>query len=133
MIAVTCSAANYLRARGVVREDCHSFYDRLVSKIAIADLAPEWIVRSQGFRRDRLIITKRVIELVVSTIGLIVSAPLTLVTAVAIKLDSPGPIFYRHERVGRNNEVFTIYKFRSMSKVQKLMAVQFGPLRMILG
>ena len=106
-----------LRARGVVMEDCHSFYERLVSKIAIADLAPEWIVRSKGFRRDRLIMfTKRVIDLVVSTIGLIVSAPLTLVTAIAIKLDSPGPIFYRQERVGRNNEVFTIYKFRSMSE-----------------
>jgi sugar transferase (PEP-CTERM system associated) len=104
-----------LRARGIAIEDCHSFYERLVSKIAIADLSPEWIVRCKGFRRDRLIIfTKRVIDIVVSTIGLLASAPICLLTALAIKLDSAGPILYRQERMGRNEEVFTIYKFRSM-------------------
>jgi sugar transferase (PEP-CTERM system associated) len=106
-----------LRARGVPIEDCHSFYERLVSKIAIADLSPEWIVRCKGFRRDRLIMfAKRVIDLFVSTTGLIISAPIVLLTAIAIKLDSPGPIFYRQQRVGRNDEPFTIYKFRSMSE-----------------
>jgi len=106
-----------LRARGVVMEDCHSFYERLVSKIAIADLSPEWIVRAKRFRRDHVIMfTKRVIDLVVSAVGLLVSAPVTLITAIAIKLDSAGPIFYRQERVGQNSEVFTIYKFRSMSE-----------------
>ena len=64
-------------------EDCHSFYERLVSKIAIADLSPEWIVRCKGFRRDRLIMfTKELIDIVVSAIGLLVSAPITLLTAV---------------------------------------------------
>jgi exopolysaccharide biosynthesis polyprenyl glycosylphosphotransferase len=87
----------------------------LVSKIAIADLSPEWIVRSKGFRRDRLItLTKRVIDIVVSAIGLLLSAPICLLTALAIKLDSRGPILYRQERLGRNEESFTIYKFRSM-------------------
>jgi len=47
---------------------------------------------------------------------LLVSAPVTLITAIAIKLDSAGPVFYRQERVGQNSEVFTIYKFRSMSE-----------------
>jgi sugar transferase (PEP-CTERM system associated) len=106
-----------LRSRGVAIEDCHSFYERLVSKIAVADLSPEWIVRSKGFRRNRLImLTKRFIDVVVSTIGLLVSAPIALITAVAIKLDSPGTILYRQERVGRNEQTFTIYKFRSMSE-----------------
>jgi sugar transferase (PEP-CTERM system associated) len=104
-----------LRARGVAMEDCHTFYERLVSKIAITDLSPDWIVRSQGFRRDRLIIiTKRAIDLVVSAIGLLVSAPIILLAALAIKLDSSGPIFYRQERVGQNDQPLTIYKFRSM-------------------
>jgi exopolysaccharide biosynthesis polyprenyl glycosylphosphotransferase len=106
-----------LRTRGVAMEDCHSFYERLVSKIAIADLSPEWIVRCKGFRRDRVImLTKRVIDLVVSAIGLLVSAPITILTAIAIKLDSPGPILYRQERTGQNDEPFIIYKFRSMSQ-----------------
>ncbi len=106
-----------LRTRGIAIEDCHSFYERLVSKIAIADLSPEWIVRCKGFRRDRLImLTKRVIDLVVSAVGLLVTAPISVLTAVAIKLDSPGPILYRQERIGQNDESFTIYKFRSMSQ-----------------
>jgi len=104
-----------LRARGVAMEDCHSFYERLVSKIAVADLSPEWIVRCKGFRRNPLIIfTKRAIDVIVSAVGLLLSAPITLLTAAAIRVDSPGPIFYRQERVGQNNEPFTIYKFRSM-------------------
>jgi sugar transferase (PEP-CTERM system associated) len=104
-----------LRSRGIAMEDCHSFYERLVSKIAIADLSPEWIVRCKGFRRDRLImLTKRVVDIAASAVGLLLSAPVTLLTAVAIKLDSPGPILYRQERVGQNDKPFTIYKFRSM-------------------
>jgi sugar transferase (PEP-CTERM system associated) len=106
-----------LRARGVAIEDCHSFYERLVSKIAVADLSPEWIVRSKGFRRNRLImLTKRFIDVMVSAIGLLVSAPITLLTVLAIKLDSPGAILYRQERMGRNEQTFTVYKFRSMSE-----------------
>src|SRR4029453_14050236 len=106
-----------LRSLGVAIEDCHSFYERLVSKIAIADLSPEWIVRCKGFRRDRLImLTKRVIDMVVSAIGLLLSAPITLLAAVAIKVDSSGPILYRQERVGQNDEPFTIYNFPSMSE-----------------
>jgi len=106
-----------LRSRGVAMEDCHSFYERLVSKIAIADLSPEWIVRCKGFRRDWLImLVKRMIDVTVSTLGLLLSAPITLLTAAAIKLDSPGPILYRQERVGQHEEPFIIYKFRSMSQ-----------------
>ena len=42
------------------------------------------------------------------------AAPLMLLTAIAIRLDSPGPIFYRQERVGENDRLFTLCKFRSM-------------------
>jgi sugar transferase (PEP-CTERM system associated) len=105
-----------VRAMGVPIEDCHSFYERLTSKIAIADLPPEWIALSKGFRRDRLILAaKRAIDVVVSFIGLVLSAPLILLTAVAIALESPGPIFYRQERVGQNERHFTLFKFRSMA------------------
>ena len=104
-----------LRAKGLPIEDCHSFYERLVSKIPIADLTPEWIVLSKGFRRDRLMmITKRILDQVVSLVGLILSAPLCLLVAAIIKLESRGPVFYRQERVGQDERTFTLYKFRSM-------------------
>jgi len=88
----------------------------LASKIAITDLPPEWIALSKGFRRDRMILAaKRVIDVLVSFLGLILSAPIGLLTAVAIRLESPGPIFYRQERVGQNEKRFILYKFRSMA------------------
>ena len=106
-----------LRMKGVPVEDCHSFYERLVSKIAIADLSPEWIVLAKGFRRDRVILlTKRVTDMMVSTLGLILSAPVALITAILVKLESPGPVLYRQQRVGQDGVHFTLYKFRSMTE-----------------
>lgn len=61
---------------------------------------------------DRL--KKRVFDLVVASAALIFLAPLMLVVAILIKLDSRGPVFFRQPRVGRNNIPFQIYKFRSM-------------------
>lgn len=105
-----------LRLRGVTVEDCHSFYERLVSKIAIADLSPEWIVLAKGFRRDRVIsFAKRLIDVCVSTLGLLLSLPVVFITVVLIKLESRGPVLYRQERVGRDGENFVLFKFRSMT------------------
>lgn len=57
---------------------------------------------------------KRLFDIVASGLGLIVLSPLFLILAVWIKLDSPGPVFYRQVRVGRHNKDFRIFKFRSM-------------------
>jgi sugar transferase (PEP-CTERM system associated) len=104
-----------LRTRGLPVEDCHSFYERLVSKIAVGGLAPEWFMRSEGFRRDWVVVfAKRFVDLVVASLGLLLTAPITLIAALAIKLDSRGPVLYRQERVGYKDKIFTIYKFRSM-------------------
>jgi sugar transferase (PEP-CTERM system associated) len=105
-----------LRLKGIPIEDCHSFYERLMSKISITDLHPGWIARSTGFRRTRwLVATKTVIDQVVSALGLILASPLALITAIAIRLESVGPILYCQERVGQDERIFTLYKFRSMS------------------
>jgi exopolysaccharide biosynthesis polyprenyl glycosylphosphotransferase len=106
-----------VRAMGVPIEYCHSFYERLASKIAITDLPPEWIALSEGFRRDRVILaTKRTIDVLVSFVGLTLGIPLAILTAIAIKVESSGPIFYRQERVGQNEARFTLLKFRSMAE-----------------
>jgi lipopolysaccharide/colanic/teichoic acid biosynthesis glycosyltransferase len=57
---------------------------------------------------------KRAFDLVSCIVGLVLLAPLFIIVAIWIKLDSSGPIFFRQERVGRNGEVFRIHKFRTM-------------------
>ena len=57
---------------------------------------------------------KRLIDIVLSLTGLILLSPIMLITAVAIKLESPGPVIFQQERLGLNGKVFKIYKFRSM-------------------
>jgi lipopolysaccharide/colanic/teichoic acid biosynthesis glycosyltransferase len=59
-------------------------------------------------------IGKRTVDLVVSSLLLIVVAPVLLLIAILIRLDSPGPALFIQKRVGRNGELFNIYKFRSM-------------------
>jgi len=57
---------------------------------------------------------KRMLDVVLATLGLLLLAPLLLLVSAAIKLDSPGPVFYRQERVGRRGQLFRIHKFRTM-------------------
>lgn len=57
---------------------------------------------------------KRLFDWLASTFGLLVLAPVLLLLAVWIKLDSPGPVFFRQERVGRGGKLFRIHKFRTM-------------------
>jgi lipopolysaccharide/colanic/teichoic acid biosynthesis glycosyltransferase len=57
---------------------------------------------------------KRLFDLVASGLGLLLLAPMLLAIALAIKLESPGPVFFRQERVGRFGKTFRIHKFRTM-------------------
>ena len=57
---------------------------------------------------------KRFFDIIISLIGIIVCSPILLIIAIAIKLESKGPIIFKQERVGKNGKVFKIYKFRSM-------------------
>jgi lipopolysaccharide/colanic/teichoic acid biosynthesis glycosyltransferase len=59
-------------------------------------------------------ITKRTLDLIIAVIGLIVIMPIWLFTALLIRIESQGKIFFRQERVGRNQETFKMYKFRTM-------------------
>ena len=104
-----------LKATGVRVVDGHELYERESGQLAIEVLKPSSLIFSDGFRRHRAVMVgKRIVDLVASTIGLMVLAPLGLVVAALILLDSPGPVFYRQVRVGLNGRPYTIWKFRSM-------------------
>jgi exopolysaccharide biosynthesis polyprenyl glycosylphosphotransferase len=68
-------------------------------------------VRRRGWRGA----AKRSFDVAVALAGLVVSLPVTLVVAALIKIDSPGPVFFRQRRIGKDGDLFTIYKFRTMS------------------
>lgn len=81
------------------------------------DGTPTYIVAKGPLNlRDRML--KRGFDLTISLLALLLLAPLFLVTALAIKLDSSGPVFFRQKRIGRQNRLFYIYKFRSMHASQ---------------
>jgi len=57
---------------------------------------------------------KRLMDIVVSLLILVITSPVTLLTSIAIKLDSKGPVLYKQKRMGMNGKIFSVYKFRSM-------------------
>ena len=60
------------------------------------------------------LIAKRITDVLFSGIGLIILSPVFVIVAIAMKLDSKGPIFFKQDRVGKDEELFSMYKFRSM-------------------
>ena len=100
---------------GVVVEDSPTFYEEMTGKIPVAGLYPSSLIFSSGFKKSKvLLLTKRFLDIAASLALLIVSFPISIVTAVAIKLDSKGPVLFSQERAGEREKVFKIYKFRSM-------------------
>ena len=86
------------RTRGIEVEDGASFSERLTGRIPVRDITPSWFIFGPGFRQPRIsLAAKRGIDVVTSVIGLILTAPLLLLTAIAIKLESPGPVFFKQE------------------------------------
>ncbi len=104
-----------LKLNGLTIQEAPKFYEQLTGKILIENLNPSHIIFTEGFNikplRKRI---KRIFDIFLSSIGLILSIPISIVTAVAIKLESPGPVLYRQERVGEKGKTFILYKFRSM-------------------
>ena len=101
---------------GVLFDHLASVYEEYTGKIALENLRPSWLVFSTGFRKTRsLMVMKRASDIVASVAGLILAAPLMLLSALLLKLESPGdPILYHQERVGLNGQPFIVHKFRSM-------------------
>jgi sugar transferase (PEP-CTERM system associated) len=105
-------------------EEGASFSERVTGRVSLSMLRPSWLIFSGRGRQARISgITRSVVHRLVALIGAILSLPIVLLTAVLIKLDSPGPVFYRQERVGQNGRLFTLLKFRSM----RVDAEEAGP------
>jgi sugar transferase, PEP-CTERM system associated/exopolysaccharide biosynthesis polyprenyl glycosylphosphotransferase len=99
----------------VAVEECAQYYERLTGKIASEMLRPSWLIFSRNSRYSNVVHhVRRVLNAGLAVVGFVLSLPLMLLTAIAVKLDSAGPIFYTQERVGKNGRTFRIIKFRSM-------------------
>lgn len=104
-----------LRLAGIGVLDFSSFWERELGRIDLDTVYPSWFIFSDGFCDQYATrAAKRAFDIVVGAAVLIATAPLLAVTAIAIKLDSPGPVFYRQERVGLHGRPFMLLKFRSM-------------------
>lgn len=103
------------KAQSVAIEDAANVYEAITGKVPIESLRPSWLLLSDGFRISPAVLSyKRVFSLVASVLGLVVASPLMAVIAILIRLDSPGPVIFRQQRIGKGGKPFTLYKFRSM-------------------
>jgi len=108
-----------LRAKlqGIRVEDINTVYERLTGKLLVEDLRPSWLIFSDDYCASRWTRrSKRVFDVALALVGLVVATPFVLLTALAVWLESGSPVLYRQERVGENGRLFTLNKFRSMRK-----------------
>ena len=104
-----------LRFAGHVIEEAASAYERVCGRICVKELRPSQLIYSGELGpRRQTILYQSLANLLVAAIGTIVTFPLMLIVALAIRVTSPGPVLYRQTRVGRDGVAFTVYKFRSM-------------------
>ncbi len=105
------------RMRGVEVIDMPTLYERLAQRVPVKYIEDQWLLFANGFyllSKEYVQKMKRISDFVFSTMLLFLFSPVMALTALAIRIDSPGPIFYKQQRVGKQCKVFTVYKFRSM-------------------
>jgi len=105
-------------------EEGSAFYERVTGRVSLNMLRPSWLIFTGRGRQAKIAeLSRNMVHWVVALAGAILSLPIVLLTAVLIKLDSRGPVFYKQERVGKNGRTFVLTKFRSM----KVDAEEAGP------
>jgi sugar transferase (PEP-CTERM system associated) len=103
------------KLRGTRILELSSFFERENGHLQLDSMNASWMILAEGFHQGIVRDTvKRLFDLLVSAAMLTVSLPIMALTALLIKLESPGPVLYRQERVGQGGQNFTILKFRSM-------------------
>lgn len=103
------------RVEGIEVLEGNSFYEMLTGKLLVESINPSWLIFSGGFQKPiALRLVKRALDLVLAAVLLVALAPFFLLAAAAIKLDTPGPVFFSQERVGERRRIYRMHKFRSM-------------------
>lgn len=105
-----------IKTTGVHVNEFSSFLERETGRVDLDTLNPSWLIFSDGFSSGRRLSAagKRLFDIIVSGAILLVLWPLILVAAIAVKLESRGPVLFRQRRVGLYGENFEILKLRSM-------------------
>ncbi|MFS0736151.1 TIGR03013 family XrtA/PEP-CTERM system glycosyltransferase [Sphingomonas sp. 1P06PA] len=105
-----------IKTTGVHVNELSTFLERETGRVDLDSVNPSWLIFSDGFSGGRRLsaMMKRLFDLAASALLLLLSAPVILVTAIIVKLESNGPAFYRQTRVGLYGEEFSIVKLRSM-------------------
>ncbi|MFZ0922794.1 MAG: sugar transferase, partial [Candidatus Acidiferrales bacterium] len=104
-----------LKSTGVRIQDGAEVYEAMTGKVPVQSLHLSWLLFSPGFQVSRLLlIYKRVFSFTASVVGLVVISPLLVLVALAIRLDSRGPVIFKQKRIGEGGKAFTLYKFRTM-------------------
>jgi sugar transferase (PEP-CTERM system associated) len=105
------------RMAGVRVVEAANLFEVLSGRIPLRDLRPSWLIFSGGFRKPRVLASlKRVVEAVIAAVALVFTAPLALLTALLVRLSSPGAVLYRQTRVGLDGKTFELLKWRTMGK-----------------
>lgn len=105
------------KLHGKMVVDIRSFYEHIVKRLPLSQINDEWLLQTEGFSlntRGSLRRLKRASDVLLSLILLVLAAPVMLLAALLVRLESPGPVIYRQNRVGLHEKEFTVYKFRSM-------------------
>lgn len=104
-----------LKKRGIRIDDGADLYEGLTGKVPLEVRTLSSLLFSRAFRPNKvLLLYKRVFSIIGAFLGLFLCAPLMFLVAIAIRLDSPGPVIFRQKRVGKDAKPFVLYKFRSM-------------------
>jgi len=108
---------NRLAGRNIIIRGIPDIYDILSGAVKMTTVYSSPLIQiSNGIMPAWQMNIKRLLDIFISIIGLIVLSPLSLACIIGVRLSSPGPILYRQERIGRYGKPFTMYKFRSMYK-----------------
>lgn len=105
-----------IKTTGVHVNDMSTFLERETGRVDLDSVNPSWLIFSDGFSSGRRLssFSKRLFDMVVSSLLLLLSGPIIALFAILVRLESKGPAFYRQQRIGLFGQPYNVLKIRSM-------------------